>query len=218
MDSFFPFLEEIDREVVDIEDLVFSFNNAGTDVAKVQPQKALDVAPDKVHVQLDKKPHDDEKVDPVSDKNNTDLPEISDHVRTRFFLPRPTVPIFFRHLKRTVGDAAAALSTARTRTKSPVTTMALLRMARTRRLVTSLTRLLATKSEVVTQIRKRLLTTSATTSGLGNGNGKGDDAEVAIYMGDIQGVCRSKSHVNVPADVKNLLRPYSHPATLPGPL
>ena len=58
-------------------------------------------------------------------------------------------------------------------------------MARTRRLVTSLARLLATKSEVVAQIRKRLL--SSNPSGLGNGASEDDDTEIAIHMGDVQG-------------------------------
>ncbi len=51
-------------------------------------------------------------------------------------------------------------------------------MAKARRLVTSLTRLLASKADVVLQIRKRLL----------SGNDKKvEDVEIAIYMGDIQG-------------------------------
>jgi magnesium transporter len=58
-------------------------------------------------------------------------------------------------------------------------------MARTRRLVTSLGRLLATKSEVVLQIRKRLLI--AGRSRMGNETSKGDELDVAIYMGDVQG-------------------------------
>jgi Mg2+ and Co2+ transporter CorA len=56
-------------------------------------------------------------------------------------------------------------------------------MARARRLVTSLARLLATKSEVVSQIRKRFLISGPqTTSPQGN-----EDVEIAIYMGDVQG-------------------------------
>ncbi|KAG1881613.1 hypothetical protein C8R48DRAFT_587346 [Suillus tomentosus] len=62
------------------------------------------------------------------------------------------------------------------------TTNTLLRMARARRLVTSLTRLLATKSEVISQIRKRFLIGGRqTTSPQGN-----DDLEIAMYMGDVQ--------------------------------
>lgn len=57
------------------------------------------------------------------------------------------------------------------------------RMAKTRRLVTSLTRFLAAKSEVVAQIRKRMLKTGEA----GLGNGTGDDKDVWMYMGDVQG-------------------------------
>ncbi|KAK7694720.1 hypothetical protein QCA50_001908 [Cerrena zonata] len=56
------------------------------------------------------------------------------------------------------------------------------RMAKTRRLVTSLTRFLAAKSEVVAQIRKRMLKTGEA----GLGNGTGDDRDVWMYMGDVQ--------------------------------
>jgi len=45
--------------------------------------------------------------------------------------------------------------------------------------MTSLSRLLATKSEVVTQLRKRLLTTS-------NDTDDAERAEVAIHLGDVQ--------------------------------
>lgn len=59
----------------------------------------------------------------------------------------------------------------------------LLRMATTRRMVTSLTRLLSSKSEVVAQIRKRLLTSSS----MGVWDLKGPSDDVSIYMGDVHG-------------------------------
>ncbi|KLO17038.1 hypothetical protein SCHPADRAFT_822110 [Schizopora paradoxa] len=57
----------------------------------------------------------------------------------------------------------------------------LLRMASARRMVTSLTRLLSSKSEVVAQIRKRLLMSSS----MGIWDSKGSTDDVAIYMGDV---------------------------------
>lgn len=57
----------------------------------------------------------------------------------------------------------------------------LLRMAAMRRIVTSLGRLLGTKGEVVTQMRKRLLSTFNTTTTRTNAG------EFAVHMGDIQG-------------------------------
>ncbi|KAI0032743.1 hypothetical protein K488DRAFT_49194 [Vararia minispora EC-137] len=53
------------------------------------------------------------------------------------------------------------------------------RMARTRRLVTTLGRVLATKGEVVGRLKKRLLTGEHGVIGQ-------DDVEVAIYLGDVQ--------------------------------
>ena len=61
------------------------------------------------------------------------------------------------------------------------------RMAATRRIVTSLGRLLATKDEVITQIRKRLQPTAYDPKERGVGLDMQDDREIAIYMGDVQG-------------------------------
>lgn len=66
---------------------------------------------------------------------------------------------------------------------TPTATASTLRqMARTRRLVTSLGRLLASKSEVVAQIKKRLLKTGTLDPSV-----NAEELEVAMYMGDIQG-------------------------------
>jgi magnesium transporter len=110
-----------------------------------------------------------------------------DAVRTRFSLPRLTISLFLRRLKRAVLSISISLSISveTRRTARSSTAPMLRRMARTRRLVTSLARLLATKSDVIAQIRKRLLTTGQ--SGLGNGAGKDGDIEVVIHMGDVQG-------------------------------
>lgn len=62
----------------------------------------------------------------------------------------------------------------------------LLRMAATRRIVTSLGRLLASKGDVIAQIRKRMHTTSPEVASAGLGRAE-VDGEIAIYMGDIQG-------------------------------
>lgn len=135
-------------------------------------------------------------LDPLSESEK--LPVMMDEklvrrnsAQTRFSFPRPTPSLILRRLKRAIQSLSVSISLTITTTiqRTPVnsTTMTLRRMARTRRLVTSLTRLLATKSEVVAQIRKRLL--MAGHSGLGNGAGKDDDIEVAIYMGDVQGMC-----------------------------
>lgn len=59
-------------------------------------------------------------------------------------------------------------------------------MAATRRIVTSLGRLLASKGDVIAQIRKRMRMASPEAASAGPGPGE-IDGEIAIYMGDIQG-------------------------------
>jgi magnesium transporter len=118
----------------------------------------------------------------LDEKNGRSTPII----RTRFWVPHPALTS--RLLLRCRGflhSIVASLHRSQhSRTKSLSTVTTLRRLARTRRLVTSLTRLLATKSEVVVQIRKRLLTSN---SG-GNGLRKREDVDVAIYLGDVQGM------------------------------
>lgn len=68
----------------------------------------------------------------------------------------------------------------------PTASKTLLRMAATRRIVTSLGRLLSSKGEVIAQIRKRMHMPSpeVTNAGLAL---KALDGDIEIYMGDIQG-------------------------------
>lgn len=181
VDSFFPFLEEMEKEVLGVEDIVFSVDRRMAE--PFEPHQPMHNVPEKPMAAEDPT---------ASEKRSVDMDEKSvtrGSVKTRFSFPRPTFTLVLRRLKRAIQSLSISISVTVTTTiyKAPSNPRAtdLRRMARTRRLVTSLTRLLATKSEVVAQIRKRLLT--AGRSGLGNGAGKDDDIEVAIYMGDVQG-------------------------------
>ena len=184
MDSFFPFLEEVGKEVVEVEDFVFSDDfvtksHAQVPTSPVSPQVEISANTEKHEPMGNLSTLVEEKLQSSIERTNV--------VKTRFSLPRPTLPLFIRRLKRAVLSLSipVLLNTDIHRTAGDSTSVTLRRMARTRRLVTSLARLLATKSEVVAQIQKRLLTSGQ--SGLGNGAGKDDDIEVAIYMGDVQG-------------------------------
>jgi len=187
VDAFFPFLEEIEREVIDIDDIVFSDDRDGKTATVESPAKLLsDVLPDshrdvsevkRRSVETAHRSQPNEKVSPSSEANGP--------VGTRFYLHPPLIPLLFRRLGCFIRSSWKTLHYKVNRSPASSTITTLRRMARTRRLVTSLTRLLATKSEVVTQIRKRLLIASQ--SGLGNGTGKSEDIEVSIYMGDVQG-------------------------------
>jgi len=95
--------------------------------------------------------------------------------QTRFALPRPPLPLLYRRALRFLRNRRRS-SRSRTTLLSGAE-VTLRRMAKTRRLVTTLTRLLATKSDVVSQVQKRLLSGA-------------EDVDVAIYMGDVHGEFR----------------------------
>ena len=79
----------------------------------------------------------------------------------------------------------------------------LLKMTTTRRLVTTLARLLHSKSEVVAQIRKRL-------------SGQG---EVAIYLDDVQGTSATiGTGIELGLTISGLCRPYYHSSAILGAL
>ncbi|KAG5647951.1 hypothetical protein DXG03_006985 [Asterophora parasitica] len=170
VDSFFPLLEEIGREVVAIEEV------------------ALITTPFPTLPQLDNPPTPVQRPRELDEKRLTSIDSLAiekhsmlslDYAKPRFSPPRLTFPLVLRRLKRFIIAKWRLLRKARTRTQPIPKYATLRRMARARRLVTSLTRLLATKLEVVAQIRKRLLTSS---------HGSNDNVDVAIYMGDVQGM------------------------------
>jgi len=99
--------------------------------------------------------------------------------KPRFVSPRLTIRLLFRRAQRYVGDIWKSYWE-KPKLSPCATQVTLRRMARTRKLVTVLGRLLGTKSDVVTQIRKRLTRTA-------HAGHSSEELEVAIYMGDIQG-------------------------------
>ncbi|KAK0245375.1 hypothetical protein EDD85DRAFT_800728 [Armillaria nabsnona] len=168
VDSFFPFLEEIEKEVVAIEELVFSLHPGARHDFHQSLTEQLDIPspPSSVIVY-----GADEEKEQLSEKL------LQQSLQTRFSLPRPPLPIVFRRIKRLFRRRRKQTSSSELSNATSPTTSTLRRMAKARRLVTSLTRLLASKADVVLQIRKRLLS--------GNDK-KAEDVEIAIYMGDIQ--------------------------------
>ena len=146
--------------------------------------------------------------------SNTETIEKLSHpgreARPRFAPPRRTLSLLFRQIRRHSTKWWKERSNV-PETPPSATTLVLRRMARARKLVTSLSRLLGSKSEVVTQIRKRLLKTGA--QGSGN-DSKTEELEVAIYMGDVQGssdycisvllLMTTRSHTNVTTFAKLL--------------
>jgi magnesium transporter len=186
VDSFFPYLEEIGKEVMAIEDLVTPTGVDGA-TASSNPQPKAEVESLKVvspRDSFEKKLHL-----PTLATETFSFSEKSLHVggttHPRFVAPQWTIPLAFRRVRRFL-TRRWKRKPKNPETPPSVTTLTLRRIARARRLVTSLNRLLASKSEVITQIRKRLL--NARTSGLGESSGA-EGIEVAIYMGDVEGKC-----------------------------
>ncbi|KAG0708818.1 hypothetical protein DFH29DRAFT_993689 [Suillus ampliporus] len=172
VDSFFPFLKEIEQQVLAVEALVF----ASDDVSHTSSTNTL--------VDLDHIPMDDlcdPNVEKLPDTLLKEVGETPPSWNHSLSLPQFAMPLF-RRLKLNLQDLWKTVATTHDARTRATTTNTLLRMARARRLVTSLTRLLATKSEVISQIRKRFLIGGRqTASPQGN-----EDLEIAIYMGDVQ--------------------------------
>ncbi|KAJ6604611.1 hypothetical protein DFH09DRAFT_315618 [Mycena vulgaris] len=171
VDSFFPFLQGLEQEVIAIEDIVFSGDNI------TRPSDSPDAESNvkKLPVPLDTEKNDSQVWGAELSEKNVAL---LDTTRTHFSLPWPPLIEKWKTNIRERWKTASA-----TQVGPSPTASTLHRMARARRLVTSLSRLLATKSEVVAQLRKRLLSAQ---SGSGNNSGAGEGVEVAIYLGDVQ--------------------------------
>ena len=104
--------------------------------------------------------------------------------RPHFVSPRFTLHLAFRRTRRRISSLWRNFWT---RAESPPSAkqFTLRRMARVKRLVTVLGRLLNTKADVITSLKKRLL--KAVKSHTGTNRQTAEELEVAIYMGDIQG-------------------------------
>ncbi|KAJ3524611.1 hypothetical protein NMY22_g10923 [Coprinellus aureogranulatus] len=194
VDSFFPVLAEIEKEVMAIDNLVYfeddeddqfmEFGNQeqGSSAASstVKAESEIGVLSPKTS-NTEYQPYEKPALDTASSTEGS----------IRFVPPRPTPRLVFRRARRYVGRVFSRLWKLLRRREAQESrinprTMTLRRMAKTRKLVTLLSRLLASKADVVTQIRKRLM--QAGEPSLGNGGTKGEEMEVAIYMGDVQGV------------------------------
>lgn len=173
VDSFFPILKEIKNDVAAIETILFG-NEELTETSFSGGSGGFDAERSTGTVT-------GKEVENSPSFSQIEKAEATPEVGPRFSMPRLTMPLAFRHLKRRAKYfLQGAFSTSKSRNTSvrTATSIAFRRMARMRRLVTSLTRLLASKSEIVSQIRKRYLN-----------NGKvvrNEGVEIAMYMGDIQ--------------------------------
>lgn len=176
VDSFFPVLNEIEKEVTAIDYLVYNIGNLDP-IASPAPSLNSD------DTLLNRQTSGEQRRIPIkqgSDTFYTPAEKLRDAYRPRFVSPRLSPRLLSRRLKRHISYAWNALWV---RAEPPPSERqeTLRRMARTRKQVTVLGRLLATKADVVTHIRKRLSKAGSEMPG-------SDELEVAIYMGDVEGV------------------------------
>ncbi len=184
VDSFFPYLDIIEKEALDIDRLVFSAGDETPTPNKVSLGTLSEqtLGPDSPELK--------EKISiDVDEKGSFNLGRAATKtiVARPRFSPPTSFPLLVRRARRAIRETLTsiprfkAVDTQSSDYYHPLTTVH--RMARIRRLVTSLTRFLAVKSEVVAQIRKRLLAKGEWSLGTGTE----DDLDVFMYMGDVQG-------------------------------
>ncbi|GLB36116.1 putative corA-like Mg2+ transporter protein [Lyophyllum shimeji] len=181
VDSFFPVLEEIGREVAAIEDLALTAGGGVPQPGATQLAVPSARAPAEGKTSMP-------SIDIVENEKHFSAEKhgvtpSTDHVKPRFSSPQLTFPLALRRLRRFASKKWRSFAVMNELHPPRATHTTLRRMAKTRKLVTSLTRLLATKSEVVMQIKKRLLTSAH--ASLPNGSNSDDDRDVATYLGDV---------------------------------
>jgi magnesium transporter len=172
VNSFFPFVEEIEKEVTAIESVVYNEDSPGSTVAV--PSVSLARARASLLLTSEKKTLPS---NPLTDEKHLFFRDVASSIRTtktQFSLPRLTFGLTLRRAFFRFTDLFKP-SRSKNRASLSRASFDLRRMARMRRLVTAVARVLATKPEVLAGIRKRLMTVD-----------RGDDAEVGIYLGDVQ--------------------------------
>lgn len=190
VDAFFPVLKDIEREVMDIDRMIYIQEELDVDAAYQEQQASWSSSSITVKVasELDVSSEKASTHDLRKRSNNTSFHVANaseESMRAHFAPQRPSPRLLFRRARRYLVRLWSRLWHRKADARVNPRMMTLRRMAKTRKLVTLLGRLLAAKADVITQIRKRLLQSGEPS--LGNGGTKGEELEVAIYMGDVQG-------------------------------
>lgn len=183
VDSFFPFLAEIEKEVLTVEDLVFSYGTRTSDSQEtlVNAETRLDfLARPKEYVIKEKGiiSAGDTLHSEKGTKSSADRPAL-----TRFSLPRPPLLLVIKRFRRLL-EAKLFQNRAHDETTINPRRLNLRRMTRVRRLVTTLTRLLALKSDIILGVQKRFAGIHASAKG---GDIRSEAADIAMHFGDIHG-------------------------------
>lgn len=178
VDSFFPLLGEVEKEIIAIDQTIFS--NEG-DISQMDPSVDLIKLSSGVSTEVEKPSM--EKIVSVNEKISL-AERVRESYHTRFASPRLSIRLAFRRFRRRISFWKGFWTKAEA--QPSVTQLTLRRMARAKKLVTVLGRLLNAKSDVITGIKKRLVK-AVESGGTGHKGQMPDELEVVIYMGDIQG-------------------------------
>ena len=187
VDGFFPIFHAIERETDALDSLIIQIG-ANTD-QELKREHGMGEIADLLRTTpggaaIEKAAKEDELDQPRRGLSEKDLERIS---------PAELVAVHSRKLLRRASEKSTRLADAlavilpgmrmkhRPRGEPTQTMKMLLRMTRTRRLVTTLGRLLAAKSEVIAQLQKRLIHSAGTDLDWG-----GTSADIAAYFGDVQ--------------------------------
>lgn len=181
VDAYFPLLNAIEQEVKDLDDLVLSMDGRATRERTGVTDGVL--LPSTLVSEIREK---NIEAFEVKEKTYNDTVMLGKQVDRRALSFRLLTSIRRSVTALPVWDLKQWSILSRQPQQNLSSHSPLRRMASSRWLVTSLARLLGTKSEVVSQIRKRL--TSRAMLGLNVGQFEQSlAAEVSIYLGDIQG-------------------------------
>jgi len=185
VDAYFPLLDSIEHEVKDLDDLVLSMDGHTTKERTPAEDGASKLTCQEKTKKLEAFEVGVKLKTESSGYNHT--PILGKAVGSPAVLSR--LPTLIRRIVTSLPvwrPKQWSILSRQPQQTSSSSRSPLRRMASARKLVTSLTRLLGTKSEVVSQIRKRL--TGRAMMGLNVGQfEQALAAEISIYLGDIQG-------------------------------
>jgi magnesium transporter len=177
-------VEEIGKEVIAIESVVYNEDSPGSTVTT----PSISLARARASRLLTS---EEKALNSLVDEKQLFFRDVASirTAKTQFSLPRLTFGLMLRRMRRAFLRFIGLFKPSRSKSRSVKPSFSrayfdLRRMARTRRLVTTVARVLATKPEVVAGIRKRLMTADGLVAG--------DNAEVGIYLGDVQGQPQSR--------------------------
>lgn len=213
VDSFFPLVEEIEEHVTAIETIVHNEDNPASTISPVPPSNKR--ASRTLPAALQALPAGEKDLPATAfvDEKHAFSGDVASvrTAKTQFSLPRFTFGLMLRRWRRAVSRFVNSCMRNKHRMVGPSFTSAsidLHRMARTRRLATSVARVLATKPEVIAGIRKRLTASDDPDAG--------DNVEVAIYFGDVQGAAKYQECIS--CQLIRLCRSYPYVAAVLGAL